>query len=782
MDGAHCSHGSATLTVATIDVVGSRVYTDRVRVTLTPRESAVLAAVERRLTNPEIAAELFLSVRTVESHIASLRRKLGAVSRHGLMDAAHGRRTTSVHTPLNPLRGRETDLTAIGAMLGDFGWVTVAGPGGVGKTRLALDFARAQQRPPVVVELEHADPDDVVARIARVIDLEVSPGAHPLTNVSFALSAQPFLLVLDNIDRVGPAVQSALAAIRASAPNIQVLTTSRTPVGDPGEAVYALSPVSTDGPNSPALAILTDRLRSAGVPNDGAEVVHAQAICTRLDGLPLALELAASVARHLSLSELASRLERDLATLDRASPTGRHRTLATTFEWTWDLLDDDERDALCRLAALPRTFDMELAVAVTHEGAEGIALRLLDHSLIVAIAGQPRRFRLLAVLREFVHAHTDAAVIREVHRRHAEFIAGVVVEFTSRARVDDSPEAIRMSAVLCPEVNAALRWALAAGDPTVLPLAASLAIGVEQYGSDVDSVRTLAMAAIDDVFLKRASPRELCLVGNAIAAVDVAMVRVLAERALALADDDPSRLAAHHLAGIAGAYGADRVLATVHLDEAERLALALGESWQLASVRHMRGIALGTVFAAPHAALSALESAIRDYARTGDNAHVHNARYMMALFATEAGIERDHAVEWAQDCVEYAVATGNAHEQAHAQLVQSMLGVADSEPPEALEAKFRMFGDLRCVGRALMLQARQLNPAARTPLLERAVAIAETASDPPRLTAALECLAAARWAVGDRVGTLAALDRLGAFDTDAAARACPPELRVALAG
>ncbi|MHA7861972.1 helix-turn-helix domain-containing protein [Tessaracoccus sp. Y36] len=296
--------------------------------TPTPRESAVLAAVERRLSNPEIAAELFISVRTVESHIASLKRKLGAGSRSDLMAAA----------------------------------------------------GRAEAAP-----------------------MRLS-GSHP----------------------------------------------------SPGEVELA------------------------------AEV------CARLDGLPLAIELAAAVARHLSL---ASRLERDFATLDREVPEGRHRTLETAFEWTWDLLTDEEREVLCRLGALPRTFDVDLAAAVTHPGAEGVVLRLLDHSLIVPAGGHPRRFRLLAVTREFVRSRTEPEVIHEVLRQHAEFLDESVLVFVATARTDSSLEAMHRSETLCPEVNAALRWALAARHPAAVSLANSLSIGVEQFGSDADSIRTLAMAA-----------------------------------------------------------------------------------------------------------------------------------------------------------------------------------------------------------------------------------------------------------------------------------------------
>ena len=571
--------------------------------TLTPRESAVLAAVERRLSNPEIAAELYISVRTVESHIASLKRKLGADSRAELIAAAGERRAhaASVRLPHTAFVGRDDELAALARLLDEHRWVTIVGPGGVGKTRLALEFASRHDLP-VVVELEHAEPGDVVARIARALDLEAGPGSDPATSLALALASHPYLLVLDNVDRVGGAVGEVVARARSSAPGLRVLTTSRTPIGDPAETVFPLAPLSADGPDAAAVAMFLDRLGTAGraaaapmslsaAPASAADRALAARVCERLDGLPLALELAAAVARHLSLEELAERLDRDFATLDRAAPEGRHRTLETAFEWTWDLLDDDEREVLCRLAALPRTFDVELAVAVTHPGAEGTLVRLLDHSMVVPTGGRPRRFRLLAVMREFVRARTDPATIREVLELHAEFMAGVVAPFAARARTDDSAEAMHTSETLCPELNAAVRWALAAGHPSALSLASYLAIGVEQYGSDVDSVRTLAQAARDERVLAEASAQQLLDLGVALAFLDLDVVDDLAIRAITIADDRPSQLAAHHLAGLAGAYHDRLSDALVHLGLAERLAMDLDDRWQLAAVRQMRGVA-----------------------------------------------------------------------------------------------------------------------------------------------------------------------------------------------
>lgn len=751
--------------------------------TLTPRESAILAAVERRLSNPEIASELFISVRTVESHIASLRRKLGAESRAELIAAAGDRREASVRLPDTTFVGREGEFASLGALVDAHRCVTVTGPGGVGKTRLALEFAARHhgERSPVVVELEHADPDDVVPRIARVLDLEAVAGADVTASVAYALSSHPYLLVLDNIDRVGLAVQDAARRFLREARDLRIVGTSRTPFGEPGEHVFALEPLPVEGADAAAVAMFLDRLGAHGVPPAAGGRELAERICARLDGLPLAIELAASVSRHLGLQELAERLDRDFAALDRAAPRGRHRTLETTFEWTWDLLEDDERDVLCRLAALPRTFDVDLATAVTHAGAEGVLLRLLDHSMVVPAGGSPRRFRLLAVMREFVRARTDPATIRDVLERHAEYHAEVASAFVEHARTDDSHEAMRTSERLCPELNAALRWAVAARHPTALTLAASLSIGVEQYGSDVDSVRSLAMAARDPHVVDGAAPDELFVLGAGIAYLDLPLVDELAQRALAAAEErgDPdSWLAAHHLAGVADAYRDRGPSALEHLAEAERLARELGDDWSLASAHQFRAIALrGPSLDDPAAAITEFDAAMRAYAVAGDAMHVNNARYMMASVAAQAGLEPERAAVWAAECVDYARDADNAHELAHAALVQQTLAVPDAaESLDELESSFRSLGDVRCLTRTLLLAAdRATDPRARVGALEEALGLAEDAGDDGHRAAALDRLVEAYWERGDATRARTALGRLEAIAGPEAAASARPD-------
>lgn len=753
---------------------------------LTPRERAVLGAVERRLTNPEIASELFISVRTVESHIASLRRKLDADSRADLVAAARQRREASVRVPANPLRGRGRDLALAESVLATGDLLTLVGPGGVGKTRLALEIARAhEERTPVVVELEHASAHDVVNRITRVMGMEVSPHEDLLASVGVALAAQPYLLVLDNADHVVPATRRVVSGLRALAPDLKVLVTSRTPLGGDDEHVHLVGPLAADGVDAPASALLADRLASYGHPPTSGDVAHLDHIAARLDGLPLALELAAAAARHLSLAQLSARLDRDFATLDRATPEGRHRSLETAFEWTWHLLTDEERDVLQRLASLPRTFDMDLAVFVTHAGAEGVVLRLLDRSLLVSASSSPGRWRLLAVMREFVLARTDPAVVRDVLQRHAELVTVVSEGFIATARIDASPEAMGLSTTLCPEVNAALRWSLAERDPLAVRLSALLAVGVEQYGSDADSVEALAMGAHDEWMLDQATPSQLLVLGNALAFFDVEVVTALAARALATADpDDPEQVrAAHQLAGMAAAYGPQPAEALPHLEIAERLAVEHDHAWDAAAARQFRGVALRSIAMRTDGgrdlagAVAAFESAMLGYGRAGDLTHVNNVRFMMALTSAETGYDPERAARWAAECVAYGESTANEHELAHGRLVQATLGLEEAGDLDDLLSSFRHLGDLRCVHRVLILRAARVTDARkRIETLHEARAIAIAAGDPSRQIIAVTALIDAQRDAGDRGGVLAALDALADLaGRDAAIAACRPD-------
>jgi predicted ATPase/DNA-binding CsgD family transcriptional regulator len=750
---------------------------------LTPREAEVLAAVERRLGNTEIAAELHLSVRTVETHIAALRRKLAADSRGQLISAARSRRASAVEVPRNSFVGREPDVHAVRLLLDRGRWVTVVGPAGGGKTRLALELAAADARAPVVVELEHATTGKVVSAVAKRVGLGVDGSRDPATACAVALQAQPYLLVLDNVDRVADEVRDLVGRLLSRAGSLAVLTTSRSPLGASDEAVYPLAPLPVDGgAGSPAVRLFLDRAGTASPAGDGTAVDLALVarVCRRLDGLPLAIELAAARTRHLPLPELADRLAAGFGTLDRAAPDSRHRTLATAFDWTWDLLDDDERAALSRLAALPRSFDLDLAEAVIGPGASPVVLRLLDRSLVspTATVSEPQRFRLLRPLRAFVLERTSPELVDEVRRAHAVRHASLAGRVRSRARTDDSRAAAAEAARLCPEVNAAVSWALGRDPGIALALACALSVGGEQYGPDLDSLASIAKVARDPDAREIATAADLFVLGMALCYGDLDLVAELAALALDRVTDPRSELAARHLAGYSEAYRHNPRSALTHLDVAEPLARDLQDTWALASVRQARGIALREL-GAGEAALAAFDSAMQTFALSGDAMHVNNARYMMAATAADFGQRTDAATAWVEQCAEYARRRGNRHELAHAELTRARLdgeAAAMTALPEAVST-FRAVGDLRCLARGYLLLAERRPPQERAALYEQALDAARSAHDQVHQENALEGLVRAHWESGARLRAASALGQLANLvGMVPAARRCPDEM------
>ena len=363
----------------------------------------MLTAVGRRLGNAEIAAGFGVSVRTVETHIAALRRKLCATTRAELVAAAGGRRRAAVPLPQNSFVGRDADLAAVRALLAGQRWVTVVGPAGCGKSRLARELAAAGARTPVVAELAGTAPGDVPTAVAAASGLPGEPTADPVPATARALDAEPTLLVLDDCDRVAAAVVRLLGELVPAARQLTVLATCRAPVGGSDEAVHLLAPLPVEGGEEPAaVRLLLDRARvlAAQAPAAGADRRSVRLVCARVDGLPLGIELAAARLRHLRPAELAERLCR--GTEDLGCEGGdRHDTLRAAFAWTWDLLGEDDRRTLGRLAALPGTFGLDRAEAVAGPGAAAAVLRLADRSMLAPapVVDGRSRYRVLTSLR-----------------------------------------------------------------------------------------------------------------------------------------------------------------------------------------------------------------------------------------------------------------------------------------------------------------------------------------------------------------------------------------------
>jgi len=336
--------------------------------------------------------------------------------------------------PLTALVGRARERAALDEALGRRRLVTLAGPGGVGKTRLAREAARDRPArwPEGVrwVDLSPvAAPGGVAAEAARALAVTAPPGDPPAAALARALADRRMLLVLDGCEHVVDGAARLVAALLPACPGVRVLATSREPLGVEGEAVHRLEPL----PPADAARLFAERarLRDPGFLPAGPDEDLVRRLCERLDRLPLAIELAAARVGVLTPAEILERLGSGGGVLgggSRLAP-GRHRTLRATVDWSLALLGEGDRAALAALSVFAGTFDAAAALAVAGTEDLDVLARLVDRSLVQAtpVAGGRTRYRLLEAVREraaellLESGELDAARLR--HLRHLEALA-----------------------------------------------------------------------------------------------------------------------------------------------------------------------------------------------------------------------------------------------------------------------------------------------------------------------------------------------------------------------
>ena len=379
--------------------------------------------------------------------------------------------------PATPLVGREAEIASVLDSIGDSRLVTITGAGGSGKTRVALEAAhRSADRHPGQVHLVElaavSRPDDVLGAIGHA--LHVESGDSVLDSLADALEDRDALLVLDNFEHVLSAAGD-LSALLAAAPRLRVLATSRSALRIAGEIEIALSGLAVPGPGADVVTIAeTEAVRlfvaRAHAIRDDFKLDPQRAqitadICRRLDGLPLAIELAAARLRVLSLSAIAERLDHalDLLVVGQRDAPARHRTLRTTIEWSVDLLDEADRTLLPLLARFVGGFFLDTVVALSDPAAEDAVDSLVSSSLVRRAAGDDElRFALPEPVRQYV-----LELLGDATTEDGRFV-GYYVEAAERAcaAIDgpDGPAILRRVTVDLANFGAACDRALAVGD------------------------------------------------------------------------------------------------------------------------------------------------------------------------------------------------------------------------------------------------------------------------------------------------------------------------------
>ncbi|MBO4254307.1 ATP-binding protein [Streptomyces griseorubiginosus] len=317
------------------------------------------------------------------------------------------------HEP-NPLLGRDADVAAVTRLLHGARVVSVVGAGGLGKTRLAAAVARdAEQRVVHLVPLAGVRRDaDVAAEVASALGAGESPrpggGGDAVTGILGTLGSGPALLVLDNCEQVVQGVADLVQALVSRTRDLRVLTTSRAPLGLSSETVHPLPELDL----ATTVELFGQRARAAR-PDADLPADTVAALCRRLDGLPLAAELAAARVRVMSVAEIHSRLQDRFALLrgGRRDAPERHRTLHAVVDWSWNLLDERGRSALRALSVFPDGFTAGAAEQLVGDPDVLETLEdLVDQSLLkVTDTATGTRFRMLETVREFTAAHREAA-------------------------------------------------------------------------------------------------------------------------------------------------------------------------------------------------------------------------------------------------------------------------------------------------------------------------------------------------------------------------------------
>jgi len=406
-------------------------------------------------------------------------------------DPALARPKTNLAEPASKLVGREVDIREIASLSMAHRLLTLSGAGGIGKTRLARAGARhllPQFADGVwIAELAPlSDPGLVPVTVAKAVGLEFAGGEISRESVANALAQSQILLVLDNCEHVIDAAASMVEDLLRASTGARVIATSREPLRAEGEWLYVVPPLSVppvaeiDVLKYGAVQLFAARMGAADahLSLDGTAAAAVAAICRRLDGIPLAIELAASRAAVLGIEELAAGLDDRfrLLTGGRRTALPRHQTLRATLDWSYELLPESERLVLRRVAIFAGAFPLEAAIAIA-AGSElpapdvidGVA-NLVAKSLVSAdFTEAASQYLLLETTRAYARERlTESGELDETARRHVEYHRDLFERAEAELETRSAKEWLAAYRGRIDDVRTALDWAFApSGDASV---------------------------------------------------------------------------------------------------------------------------------------------------------------------------------------------------------------------------------------------------------------------------------------------------------------------------
>ncbi|WP_214325713.1 ATP-binding protein [Nonomuraea sediminis] len=354
--------------------------------------------------------------------------------------------------PRTGLVGRDSEIRDVRALLARRRLVTLLGPGGVGKTRLAIAAAAPSC---AFVSFAGVGPEAAVTTLARRLGVDLSPQRPALDLLLSALARRELLLVLDNLEHLQD-FDPVIARIMGTAPGVKILATSRRRLDVPGQVTFEVR-----GLPSPAAETLFIS-RAAGAFDPERHAASVAAICAATGGLPLAIELAAGLLRAVPPAELAQRLGADLLSAAGPAVRPRHACMRTVFETSWRLLDPDAQQALAALSAFGGGCTLAAALEVARTTPR-VLVRLVDHCMIqLAPSG---RYVLHPLIQQYAAEHLDARERRAVRERHAACFAGLLDRHATALQDASDAEVTRVLGVEMDNIR--LAWA-ASGLPGFL--------------------------------------------------------------------------------------------------------------------------------------------------------------------------------------------------------------------------------------------------------------------------------------------------------------------------
>ena len=414
-----------------------------------------------------------------------------------LLDAGVAGSTVAHNLPAAPTSfvGRRRELAELGPLLDRTRMLTLTGPGGAGKTRLAVELARRQAGTDRYSEgvwfvglAGLRDGTLVVSAVAAELGLVLAAGRLAAEALVDQLAGRHVLLLLDNCEHLVSSCAELVAALLAGCPGLVVIATSREALRIPGEVSWRVSSLELPQPGSEAtidrseaVQLFAERARDAvpGFALNATSAAPVARVCRQLDGIPLALELAAARLAHLSVTELADRLQDVLGVLGKVGRgrLDRQQTLAATLDWSHQLLTEQERVLFRRLAVFAGGFGLHAAEQVAGEPETVEVLsRLIDKSLVAAdTAESGARYRLLEIVRQYAAARLSASgELTDCRRRHREWYAALAEEHDPDRSGPVAGEPSGWFDVEYDNLRAALSSALAEDPQQALLLASSL--------------------------------------------------------------------------------------------------------------------------------------------------------------------------------------------------------------------------------------------------------------------------------------------------------------------